>query len=418
MVILFVICAAAAVRVQDISYAEGLTLRECYSSALINNEAIAIKNGMVSESKARYDRAISAAMPAVSYDIIYTRQGIKNTGGLPSYVAAQKSSQMKFTFSQPLFSGFREFAGISASRAEQRQRVQEEIRARQTLFGEVAGAFFYAAEFTEAEKITEGINSVYVERIDYLKNRVAAGRSRQSEVVNTIMLLNQNRAMLESLANQKENMLNTLEFLTGISGIQTINYAEETGSSTESGDYYERKALSRPDILAAYEEKIIAEKQVSIAAAGLMPEVDVYGDYFTRRTGSLSGIYWDANLAVGIPLLPFVGPLAERKEAKARAEEAALSYSLAKRSALLDVKNAFADYTAAGTIAAFTKTALENAEENYRLQKRDYELNLINNLDMLSAIQYLREARIEYLHSAYEARRLYWNLMAAVGENI
>jgi len=418
ILLFFAALSASVAHAQGAAASQGLTLSQCYSSALANNETIAIKNGVVAESKARYLRAIGTVMPAISYDLIYTKQGIKNTVGIPSYVAAKNSSQMKFTFNQPLFSGFREFAGLSASQAEQRQRIQEEIRARQTLFGEVASAFFYAAEFIEAEKITAGISTLYSERIDYLKGRVSVGRSRQSEMVNTLMLLNQNSAMLESIANQKEDTFNTLEFLTGIRGIRSINYEEYLDTGTQTEDYYERKVLSRPDILAAYEEKIIAEKQVTIAGADLLPEVNVYGDYFTHRTGGQSEIYWDANLAVGIPLLPFVGPLGERKEAKARADEAALQYSLMKRTAEMDVKNAFADFRSAEAVTGVYKKVLENAEENYTLQKRDYELNLINNLDMLSAIQSLRLARLDYLHSAYEARRLYWNLIAAVGENL
>jgi outer membrane protein TolC len=394
-----------------------LTLADCYAGALKTSEAIAIKNEVIKESNARYLKALGTMMPDVSYDLSATRQGVSNTA-LPSVFASKNSSQFKFTLNQPIFSGFKEFAGISASRAEQRQRLNEEIRARQMLFSEVAGTFFYANEFIEAEKITSEMNGIYTDRIEYLNKRVRVGRSRESEVANTILLLQQNIAQLETIRNQKQDMLHNLEFLTGIENIKSLDYSQSFSTITETADYYMNKVLTRSDVSAAYEAKTIADKLVTIAQADLLPAVDLTDDYFTRRTGGLSGINWDATLSMRIPLLPFVGPLGDRREAQAKADEAGLQYSLLKRSALLDVKNALQDFHSAIVKSAAYKNALDSAERNYRLQKQDYELNLIDNIALLTAIQTLQSARLDYMHSIYEIERLHWNLITAVGENL
>ena len=68
-------------------------------------------------------------------------------------------------------------------------------------------------------------------------------------------------------------MYHNLEFLTGIENIKSINYMESFSTATETESYYKNKVLNRPDVAAAYEEKIIADKQVVIARADLLPSV-------------------------------------------------------------------------------------------------------------------------------------------------
>ena len=54
----------------------------------------------------------------------------------------------------------------------------------------------------------------------------------------------------------------------------------------------------------------------------------------------------------------------------------------------------------------------------YYLQRKDYERSLVNNLDVLAAIQMLQDTERNYIHAVYEAKRLYWQLKVAIGENI
>jgi outer membrane protein TolC len=57
-----------------------------------------------------------------------------------------------------------------------------------------------------------------------------------------------------------------------------------------------------------------------------------------------------------------------------------------------------------------------SARMNYKLQKSDYKLNLVSNLDVLQAIQTAQDSKRALIHSVYDTKRLYWQLCAAVGE--
>ena len=53
---------------------------------------------------------------------------------------------------------------------------------------------------------------------------------------------------------------------------------------------------------------------------------------------------------------------------------------------------------------------------NYALQSEDYRRNLVNNLDVLQAIQGLQETRRNYNQAYYANKRFYWQLLASTGE--
>ena len=64
---------------------------------------------------------------------------------------------------------------------------------------------------------------------------------------------------------------------------------------------------------------------------------------------------------------------------------------------------------------ALTKV-VEAADENFRFQVEDYRRSLVNNLEVLEALQELQEVRREFIQARYETKRLYWRLKASVGE--
>ena len=64
------------------------------------------------------------------------------------------------------------------------------------------------------------------------------------------------------------------------------------------------------------------------------------------------------------------------------------------------------------------KKEFTTAKLNYYLQRKDYERSLVNNLDVLAAIQTLQNAQRNFIHALYEAKREYWQLRVAVGQSM
>jgi outer membrane protein TolC len=114
-----------------------LSLFDCYQLALKQSERVAIQQQLIKEAEAHFQQSFSGILPKVSYEYSETRQ---NGSGNTNFTLRQ-IPEGRFIFSQPLFSGFKEFAGMAASRAERRQREQETLRAKQLLFTDVSDAF-------------------------------------------------------------------------------------------------------------------------------------------------------------------------------------------------------------------------------------------------------------------------------------
>ena len=110
-----------------------LTLDEAYRLALSRSEEIAIRRELIKEAEGRFVQAISGALPRASFQLSEKRQD----GSGSSAFTLKEVPERKFVFSQPLFSGFKEFAAIAGSRSERTQRRHEQARAQHLLHTDV-----------------------------------------------------------------------------------------------------------------------------------------------------------------------------------------------------------------------------------------------------------------------------------------
>ncbi len=389
---------------------DGLTLAECYALALKRSETIAIRREQIREAEARFLQALSTALPRVSFQ---SSDKWQDGTGDSAYIP-----ERKFFFSQPLFSGFKEFAALSGSGAERRQRRDERTRAEQLLLVDVANAFYLVLEQREDLQALETERLALMERVGELTERERLGRSRRSEVASAQAQLRRVEAEQEHIASQAMAARELLQFLTGLTALTSLEDPEQLVA--EPGDQEGRlaKGASRPDVQATGEAWRVAVRQVRIAQSALWPTVSVEGDYYTERVGVSDDINWDALLKVDVPLFQGGQAVGGIREASAKAREAKLQYQEAERRAVLEIRNAFTQFQAAMARSEALEQALRAAEESYRLQVEDYQHNLVNNLEVLQALQALVDARRDAVHGHYEAKRLYWQLRVASGETL
>ncbi len=391
-----------------------LTLRDCYDLALKRSETIAIQKEKIAEAEGRFTQSFSTILPRVSYSASDKWQD--GTGG--SSFTLREVPETKFVFSQPLFSGFKEFAAMAASRAEQRQRKDEKSHAEQLLFLDVADAFYLLLQQQKDLEELTAIQTILTERIEELKKRESLGRSRLSEVVSAEAQLNRIEAEREDARSQEAIARQLLEFLTGLEPIPALTDAEATEPISPSLDDYLSKVDRRPNLQAAQEASLVAQKEVAIAKSGFWPDVDVEGNSYTKRRGAAEGVDWDILLKVTTPLFQGGETSGKVKEAQALANQAKLQFEKTQRDALRDIKEAYIKaQSAVAKCEALAKT-LESAEKNYELQQKDYQRSLVSNLDVLQALQGLQDAKRDFLQVEYEAKRLYWHLKVAAGEDL
>ncbi len=389
---------------------EALNLRQCYQRALKQSEKIAAQQQLIQETEGRFLQALNGILPSASFFYSDKRQNGNNSSGF----SLRRVPEAKFVFSQPLFSGFKEFAALAGSQAEFRQRAQEKIRAEQLLFTDVSDAFYNLLSQQEQLAALETIRAALAERVDELKKREELGRSRPSEVANAQAKLSKLEADLEFVRGEEGVGRELLEFLIG-QNLEDIIDSEETSVVLAEEKSYTQKVAERPDVKAAEQIWIAARKQVVGARSGYWPTASLDGNYYTKRVGNSAGIDWDATFNVNAPIFDGALTQGKVKEAKARAEEARLSLSQTKRNALLEIQNSYTRMDASLKQQAALEKSLRAAEKNYDLQKEDYAHNLVNNLDVLQALEDLENARRDFIAAKYRLKQQYWKLQLSIG---
>ena len=155
---------------------------------------------------------------------------------------------------------------------------------------------------------------------------------------------------------------------------------------------------------------------ITIAKSGFLPQVSLGGDYFTHRSSAPTDSKWDALLSINVPIFEGTTTYGQVKEADAMAKQSGLLYSRLGRIALQDIHDAYINMQISVLREKTLGKALKSAELSYHLQTQDYKINVVNNLDVLTAIQNLEDVRRSYIHTSYESKRFYWQLLAAAGE--
>lgn len=393
---------------------EALSLAECYQLALKRSEVLAVHADQIKETEARFLQALSTALPHASF----ISQDTWQDGSGSSAFTLKHLPSRYFNATQTLFSGFKEFAAIAGAGHEKKQRKEEKARAEQLLLVDVANAFHLLLEQREDLAAVDAIRVALVERMDELSEREKLGRSRTSEVKTIEAQLRRTEADLEFARDKEEITRHLLEYLTGLDTIPAVTDSDVALAPLEEEKAYLAKADTRADVLAAEAAWKVAQKEAAVAQAKLWPTVTADGNYYVDRAGISKDINWDVVLKVTVPLFQGGEAVGGIQEALSQARQARWHYVERQRSAELDIRDALAKYKAAITISSLLDQALKAAEESYLLQVEDYRRSLVNNLDVLQALQALEAARRDHIHAVREAKRFYWQLRAATGETL
>lgn len=307
---------------------------------------------------------------------------------------------------------------MAGARAEHREETHAQARAEQLLLVDVADAFYLLLEQREDLRALETIRTSLLERIDDLKARERLGRSRPSEGVSAEAQLRRVEAEHERVLGQEAIARHLLEFLTGRAPLEAIQDLGPSLPALQEEAAYRSKANARPDVRAAEEAWGVARHQVSISKADYWPDVDLEGNYYTKRAGAAEDVDWDVLVKVHVPIFMGGQTTGAVREAKSLARQARLRFEQTQRQAVLDIQDAYVHLDTALKRTAALEQALQAAEEDYRLQGEDYRLNLVSNLDVLKALQALEDARRDVIHARYEAKRRHWQLRVATGDTL
>jgi outer membrane protein len=135
------------------------------------------------------------------------------------------------------------------------------------------------------------------------------------------------------------------------------------------------------------------KKEVWVAKGAWLPTVSFLGNAYIKRNTTLDPVKWDATIVGSVPLFNGGSQLAAVRQAKSQLSAAQYSLQLGQRQARSDIHTAYAALRAAVAGADAAERAYVKADETYKLEEKEYKIGLVNNLDVMTAMNNLIAAK-------------------------
>lgn len=399
-----------------------LSLRDCFRLARARSETIAIRKEEIAQTAADFLSATSEALGDVNFLITDTRQDAPRDGvagdssSVGSTLSAYDRRERKFVVEQPLFQGFKSLGALMGAGSLRHQRIHEKNRAEELLFLDVAKVFYSVLREKRNVETIENIDALFEERIGELAKREEIGRSRPSEIATAEARRRKLEADLARAQGDLAIAARTLEFLIGApADLSTLADHPQDFSALSLAQALSNGVGKRANVQASNLALKTAWNGVIVAQGDLWPKISLTNNQYVKREGFQKDIDWDLLFKVDVPLFRGGETAGKVKKAWSVWKKAKLSYSLTKRQAELEIKKNYENWAASRRQYESLEKAVKASEKNFRLQKEDYERNLVNNLDVLEALESLNSARRDSNAAYYQMREAYWQLEAAMG---
>lgn len=375
---------AAPLAAQEFSTSSmrAITMGGTCSLALARSEELAAAAEGVAQLDAAERQLAAGFRPSFDFNAALTKQ--QNSDA---------ASRGYFSAAYNLYSGMRDYVSVKAASSRSGAARLDLERARQRLYLSAAQAYLNLLAAQREAVIRAGQLAVTARRIAELETRAAIGRSRRSEVVSARSQLAQDKAGYLAALSDERLAQQALRFMTGLEeDLAPAEIARRDGAPLAD---YLALVRSRPDVearrLAAQSYGYLAELQERVA----LPTLDLAANYFVLRDPMPAPeSRWDAGAFLRVPLYTGGALKAGRDAAYAARRAAGLALDLALRQALSEVRSAHDELGYALRQEQTLAEALVLAEENARYQAEDYRLGLVNNLEVLAALNTAQQTRL------------------------
>ena len=397
--------------------ARSLTLADCYAKVLKQSEVLLQQEERILQFQQRTRQAMSAILPDV--DFVFTEfwqdtTGTSSDSGVGSTLVRGERPEAKIRVRQRLFGGFREFNAVEGLKSERKRQEYILKRAKINIYQDLANVFYLVFQLEKDLENTRNILNLSRVRIRDLRSRVRLGKSRRSEVLSAESQLATLQGQKESLLGQMRLAREALSLLVGedMQGVLLMDQIPPV-KTIEPLDGFIGKSSSRSDLLALNQDLETKKRTLKVARGELYPTVSLAGNYYLKRVGFQEPIDWDLELSLTVPLFKGGSNLAGIKIRASEYREAELEYRRAKRNIESFVRTSHIQLqTALAQLAAY-EMAFKRAERSYRLQVEEYRYGLVNNLEVLQALNTLQEAKKNLDHTLVEAKLNYLALRVA-----
>lgn len=385
-----------------------VTMDEAFRAALSKNEIVGQSREKVFQADEQLSQAKSSIFPSLSFQATHLIQP-EPSDPIAREFFPEEQTTANFNLKQPLFRGFREFAGIRVRRnnlsAEQDNRINTLLQ----LYQSVATSYLNVLSLEQDLKNLAEQKRIYGERIKELQARIRRGESNSTEALtaqSTEAALEAEMRIVESnLGSARENFRVLTSMPAHTELIDNSLQGKNDLPALKALQDYISQIENRPDVKAARERVEAAQEEIRVVRGAHWPTLDLQGNYYVKRPeGYLSDLKWDVQLQLTIPIYEGGVVLSQTREAASRNRERELELSQLRKQAEADITTLYGSLKNRQDQLQALQRSAELSEKNYQVLQRDFRRGLSRSIDVQLALTEFRVARRSFDQARFAAR--------------
>jgi outer membrane protein len=322
--------------------------------------------------------------------------------------------------SLPVYSGGKIQYGIESSRYLAEAARLDAINDRDAIMMNTINAFSNLYKAKAAVKVVRENLEGNKERVRQFTNLEKNGLLPRNDLLKA-NLQESNTALTLAEAENNLKLANVnMVIMLGLPDsvvLEPVITGWNTGQVKSIEDYLQLATQNRKDVEAAGLRSKAASTGVKAAKANYYPSLAVSGGYIAANAPHFLTITNAANIGVGLSysISSLWKNAAVVDQAKSRQLEVAANVTMLADGIRMEVNQAYYNYTLSLQKIETYRTAVTQAEENYRITKNKYDNALMSTTDLLDADVAQLQAKLNIAFAEADASEAYSKLLHSTG---
>lgn len=407
--------------------------------ALQNNKGIKLADSRTQAAEARAQEAKDRSLPTANASLAYSRYSLtgpfafgqgedgKALFGIPA--GAFNATMGGATISKEIFGGFAEKSAEKSSELLAKASHLDAQRNRSELVYTVTDAYYNIVKLARSIGVIEQNIRQFEEREREAQNLQKEGVVTANEVLK--IQLQKNNLNLSRLQVEKarQTALYNFNLLVGLPENQQISIdtllTNPAAVAEPLNTFLDRAVQTRPEVEANALRVQSAQEMLRNTKSVMYPHLGASLGYnYINPTARVipEGSSFISAWNVGLGLSYNIGSLYNMKgrlhTAQTAIDQAALQGQQQNDQIRSEVVTAYNNYQLALEQQNVIRTAVGQAQENYRLTESRFRNGLVGSTDLLEANSFLLQAQLNVINATVDAQLAYQRLLKATGSNL
>jgi outer membrane protein len=412
-----------------------LTIDEAVDLGMKHSSQIRISQAKMGATDQKYKQYLAQLAPNIAINSSVTHssenlpfyQNFDFAGAFITFPATAYNYYLNaLNISQVVFAGLRGWNTLAMSK-EQIKAAQYDLAAdKRTARNNIIIAYYNHYKLLESKRVVAENIEVQQLRLRDIQNLQTVGMALKNDVLKIQIAISNLQQSADEVQSAIDVSNYNLDVMTGLPENTKIQIVD-AGLISTKGDFDINSGLAnalriRPEVKAADVRLDISHKALRIARGMYSPVISGGFNYYYNEPNQREFIgpvefkySWDIGVRLSWNITGLFTNQFQTNEAKINIQEAEAQHDQLSDNIKMEVNSNYADYKLALDKISLNQNNVDQATENRRMTKDQYDNGIKNVTDMLDADNLVTVSQINLLNARIDAEIAYAKLLKATG---